>query len=201
MTRRLPSTSRRRRGFSLLELAAAMAILALVASFVLPSMSISRGRSVKAAEQLAARLELARLRAVATGAPHRVVIDLDEQAYQLEWFVSEARALGDEEPEEPDFYDVADGTEVVMTAPPSAERTFHPLLGSLGDWEMLLEDVVFDAVETPTGQVSRGRVEIVFHQDGTTDATQILLSDAGGSTATLEVEPLAHQIRILREQS
>jgi prepilin-type N-terminal cleavage/methylation domain-containing protein len=194
MTHPLPSALRQRRGFSLIELAAAMAILGLLAALVLPSLTVSRGRSGKAAE-------LPRLRAVATGAPHRVVLDLDDHGYQLEWFVSEARAWGEAEAPTPEVYEPEEGDEVVMTAPPTPERAFHPLPGTYGDWVTLLEDVEFDGVETPTGRVDRGRVEIVFRQDGTTDATEILLSDGDGGVAALELEPLAHQIRIRRERS
>ena len=46
------------------------------------------------AESIAENLRFARQRAIMTGVPHRLLIDLEEGGYQIEWFVSQGRALG-----------------------------------------------------------------------------------------------------------
>ena len=80
-------------GFTLIEMLAVVAIFALVASFVMPNIGALRDRKLRAqAQQIAAHLELGRQRAVMTGVPHRLLLDLDEAAYRLEWFASEAEA-------------------------------------------------------------------------------------------------------------
>lgn len=201
-----PARRRRRSGgFSMIELAAAVTILVLLVALALPILDVGRGRSSReAAERLAARLELGRLRAVATGVPHRVVLDLDGRGYQLEWRVTEARARGEDAPDEgarDAVYEIGEDDRVWMTPPPDAERDYHPLPGTHGDWTPLLDDVFFERVETASGFVDRGRVDVVFERDGTTEAAEIVLEDGDGALAALSVEPFADAIRIRHERS
>ena len=86
-------TSRRPRpgsaGFTLIEMLAVVAIFSLLVAIVAPNIGRLSGRTLQAAaDDLAARLELARQRAVVTGVPHRLWIDLDQASYRLE------RAMG-----------------------------------------------------------------------------------------------------------
>ena len=76
--------SRGRAGFTLIEMLAVVAILALLATFVAPSLDAVRQRRLRAeAMSLAAQLEFARQRTVMTGVPHRVLLDLEAGSYVL----------------------------------------------------------------------------------------------------------------------
>src|SRR5262245_41978407 len=73
-----------RRGFTLIEILAVVAILALVAAFVAPNFGGMRLRALRAeAKQLSGQLELARQRAIVTGVPHRLWFELDQAEYRL----------------------------------------------------------------------------------------------------------------------
>ena len=81
----------RRAGFTLLEILAVIAIFALLSAFVLPNLGAMRARQLEqAARRIADQLELARHRSIATGVPHRLLIDLDAASYRLEAYASEA---------------------------------------------------------------------------------------------------------------
>ena len=78
--------SAHRRGFTLIETLAVVAILALAAVIVLPNLAALGERRLRhAAQRLAAELELARQRAVVTGVPHRILFDLENGLYRIEW--------------------------------------------------------------------------------------------------------------------
>ena len=86
---------RRRAGFTLIEMMAVVAIFALLAGFVAPNLGLLSSRRLQQqAEQISAQLELARQRAIVTGIPHRLAIDLEGGSYWLEWYVTEAEATG-----------------------------------------------------------------------------------------------------------
>src|SRR3989442_1895147 len=79
------AVARRRAGFTLIEILAVLVILGLVAAFVVPNMGGFRRRALRnEAQQLASQLELARQRAIVTGVPHRVWLELDQAEYRLQ---------------------------------------------------------------------------------------------------------------------
>ena len=95
---RAPASARarnRRAGFTLIETIAVVAIIAMVFALGVPRLG---GRSFdplhNEAEEIADRLRFARQRAVMTGVPHRLLIDLEQGGYLIEWYVTEDRAFG-----------------------------------------------------------------------------------------------------------
>ena len=83
-----------RRGFTLIEMMAVVALVGMIFALGLPRLSSSRWRALgDAAESIAASLEFARQRAIMTGIPHRVLIDLEDGGWRVEWLVSESQAL------------------------------------------------------------------------------------------------------------
>jgi general secretion pathway protein H len=73
---------RRAAGFTLIELLAVVLIIGLIAGIALPNLSLGGGRvAFGEAQRLASVFGYARQRALATGQPHRVVIDLDDEGY------------------------------------------------------------------------------------------------------------------------
>jgi type II secretion system protein H len=185
-------------GFTLIEILAVVAILALVAAFVIPNMGGLRRRALHAeAQQIAAQLELARQRAVVTGVPHRVWLELDQAEYRLEWLA--------EDPEEADLdaaepeYDLNGNTPLSLSAPLVRELEYRPIPGNFGNLQVVAEPFYFEAVETPQGRTTRGEVSVEFARDGTADYTEIYLQDTEGDHIALDVYPLDERVRIRRD--
>ncbi len=185
-------------GFTLIEIIAVVAIFALLVAVVAPNLGRLSGRTLRgAADDLAARLELARQRTIATGVPHRVWIDLDAAAYRLEWLVGDAEAGGGpEEPARPVELDLRGDAPLPLEAPRDETRAFRPLAGLLGRDELLADSLAFRGVETPAGFSDTGQATIEFAPDGTADSTSVILDDESGRALVIDVLPLAEAVRV-----
>jgi len=190
--------ARARGAFTLIELLAVVLLFGLLAGIAIPNLSLRSGQATRgAAADLAASLEFARQRAVVTGARHRVTLDLDDGSYRTEWFVSEARSRGEEEPEEePEPVRPGSGDTISLSPPTRADETFRPLPGNLGDRKRLSASVVLAAVETPAGRSESGRLEIVFDPDGTAEPAELLLAGEQGERMVLSLGALSDTVRI-----
>jgi prepilin-type N-terminal cleavage/methylation domain-containing protein len=187
-------------GFTLIEMLAVVAVLALVIGIALPNLGMRSRRVMEdEAKQLAASLEFARQRSVMTGVPHRVVIDVEQGGYWLEWLVSEARSLGEETLAELPVYEVGSREQIPLAPPQAAERSYRALPGSLGHTSYVPEMVRIDGIEIADGFLEQGLVEIVFERDGTSESAEILLSDDDGHSIGIEIAPLADTVRIHHE--
>ena len=123
----------RARGFTLIEIMAAVAIFALLAGLIAPRVGALTSRTLRQrAERIAARLELARQRSVLTGVPHRLLVDLDQGGYQLEWQATEAEGR---EPALP--LDLRGETPIPMAPAHAKQRSYRPLPGLMGRFEWL----------------------------------------------------------------
>jgi general secretion pathway protein H len=180
-------------GFTLIELMAVVAIFALLAAIALPNLGIRGWRLLDSeARRLAATLEFARARAVMTGVPHRVLLDLDGSAYRLEWLGTPGGAdpdLGDSPPPAPD------PAQVELSPPTTAASEFQPLVGSLGEVSQLDEEVTVASLETPEGAFEGGTVQIVFEADGSAEPATLVLANRAGQRIALHVDPLADSVR------
>lgn len=200
--------TRRRRAFTLIELLAVVALVALVAGLVLPRVGIGGGRrTLGEAEQLAAAVEYARQRAAVTGTPHRLLLDLDLQAYRVEAWLPDPEArpadagappggAAGEEPLHPADRDWARARRIPMVAPRAQPRAWQPVPATLGDATRLPEGVAVVAVETARGVREEGRLFLAFGADGSGEATRLELADEDGTRVTLEVAPLADAVRL-----
>ena len=193
--------ARSQRGFTLIEILAVVAILALVAAFVVPNLGGFRMRALRGeAQQLAGHLELARQRAIMTGVPHRVWLELDQSEYRLEWLSQDPGSTGRSEVEAPsEELDLNGNTPLEFAAPPGPLLDYQPIPGNFGRTQVVAEPFYFEAVETPTERVERGEVSIDFARDGSADYTEIYLQDAQGDQITLDVHPLDDRVRIHRD--
>jgi type II secretion system protein H len=183
-------------GFTLVELLAVLVIFGLLAAIALPNLGIRSSRMLdEEARRLAGALEFARQRAVMTGVPHRVLVDLDEAAYRVEW-----HGRGDDDAaaasEESGLAEAGAAPAKLALSPPGAtEREFEPLAGSLGEVAVLDEAVHFAGVDTAEGTFEQGTVQIVFQRDGTSDPAAVVLESDGGRRVALYVAPLADAVR------
>jgi hypothetical protein len=167
-------------------------------SVLMPALGAGGGRALrKQGDRLAATLELARQRAVVTGKPHRLVIDVEQGAFAVEWLVDEAMAYG-EEPEEIPVEEPADGT-VDLSPPTEAVLEYFPIPNRFGGFDRLDQGYFFEGVDTPEGWIESGEVYVVFDWDGSTDAAQIVISDADNRSIDLDVAPLLETVRIHEE--
>ena len=184
------------RGFTLIEVLAVVAILALAAVIVLPNLAALGERRLRhAAQRLAAELELARQRAVVTGVPHRVLLDLENGVYRIEW-------LGQEEDEALPVaaaleYDVDEGSELPLRPPMRTAIEFVPVPDSFGTFHNFDGDVFVAGLETSYGWITTGLPEVVFERDGSAAYTEIVLEERGGAKQTLAVLPLDDAVRFV----
>jgi type II secretory pathway pseudopilin PulG len=169
-----------------------LVIFGLLASIALPNLGLRDSRILDdEAKKLANGLEFARARAVMTGVPHRVLLDVDGAAWRIEsWSLpGGADAVATETA-------ASAGAAPAALAPPGADALeFLPLQGSLGDDAHLDARVGFELVETPEGAFDQGLLQIVFEADGTAEPARISLASESGGRMALLVAPLADTVR------
>ena len=188
-----------RAGFSLIEILAVVMILGLLMSLLLPALGAGAGRSLrKQGDRVAATLELARQRAVLTGKPHRVVLDLEGGAFAVEWLISEASELGDEEDDFLVEDETGDGS-IDLSPPREDFRDYYPIPNKFGRLEALDKGFFFEGIDTPEGWIESGEAYVFFDWDGSTDASQIVISDPDNRSIDLDVAPLLDVVRIHEE--
>ncbi len=190
---------RQQRGFTLIEILAVVLIIGLATAMVLPGLSLTGGAGRHdQALNVASHLELARQRAIMTGKIHRVLLDIDNNSYRVEWFVRpQGDQLGDSSAVRARSAWVGDDEGVL--SPPGNQSVYEPIPNKYGGMSVLADPFYFDGVETDEGWLDEGRVAIVFSQDGTTDAAQIVITDPDGFAATLDVLPILDSVRIRHE--
>jgi type II secretion system protein H len=199
ISRKLRAASRRRAksirlGFTLIEILAVVAILALVAAFVVPNFSGMRARALRSeAQQLAGQLELARQRAIVTGVPHRLWLELDDAEYRLEWLAEDPAAQTVAANQE---FDLRGNAPLSLVAPRAQGLEYRPIPGTFGRLQVLTEPFYVETVETPGGVIDSGEVAVAFARDGSADYTQIVLEDGSGNRVVIDVAPLDERVRI-----
>ena len=195
----------RRSGFTLIEIVAVVAILAMAFGIAIPRLGRSNFDPLKEeAENIAQSLRFARQRAVMTGVPHRLLIDLEEGGYRIEWYVTEERSFGGSGSN--DFAGLlgatADQDEDDATRPPNfsprrqTERSYHPIPHTdMGQFRWLDDELYFVGIEGSTGWIEGGDYSIVFFEDGTTEPLLLELADAEDHSLTLELEAILDRVR------
>ena len=189
-------------GFTLIELIAVVLIIGLAMSLVVPNLSATRsGRLKDQAKQVAHRLETARLRAITSGIPHRLYLDLEAGFIRIDWWVDENTAYGgdelDGEQEEPNEADEFDPYEPIAMSPPLGEEAdYHPISGAFGREMHLDDDYYFVGVDSETGWFESGAVEVVFGPDGVAEYSVIRMADAWDNKVRIEIEPLLELVHI-----
>lgn len=195
-------------GFTLIELMAVIAIIGMVFAIGAPRLGSSKWRVLRnEAESIAASIEFARQRAIMTGIPHRLLVDLEEGGYRIEWLVTTDQAFaaitGD---------DIGGGgigglplgapalggrdAPLPLHPPRGSQRDFHPIPNrQLGSFSWLDGALYFVGLESPSGWTERGDVSILFESDGSTDYSLLELADADENHLTLEIEPLLDRVR------
>jgi prepilin-type N-terminal cleavage/methylation domain-containing protein len=182
-------------GFTLIEILAVVAILAIVAAAVIPNLSGIRARALRAeAKQIAGHLELARQRAIVTGVPHRLWLELDRAEYRVEWLAADPSAQPVSASDQ--NLDLRGNAPLELAPPRARGLEFRPIPGNYGKLALLSEPFYVGTVETPAGIVDRGQVSVVFARDGSADYTEIVLEDGAGNRVAIDVEPLDERVRI-----
>jgi type II secretion system protein H len=186
--------NRTRRGFTLIEILAVVAIFALVAAFIAPNFGGMRARALRAeAKLLAGQLELARQRAIVTGVPHRLWLELDDAEYRLEWLAEDPTAVPADALAETDLR----GNQPLSLAAPRAQGLeYRPIPGNYGKLQVIAEPFYVETVETPAGVIDSGEVSVGFARDGSADYTEIVLEDGTGNRVAIDIEPLDERVRI-----
>ena len=188
-------------GFTLIELIAVIAIMGMVFAIGIPRLSRSQLRGLKTeAESIAASLEFARQRAIMTGIPHRVLIDLEEGGYRIEWLVTEERAFSavtGDELESDTGESAGDQNSLLDFYPPARdERDYYPIPNrQLGAFTWLDDSRYFVGLDSSSGWIEGGDVEISFDVDGTTEYESLEMADADENHLTLEIEPILDVVR------
>ncbi|HEY2105348.1 MAG TPA: prepilin-type N-terminal cleavage/methylation domain-containing protein [Candidatus Binataceae bacterium] len=158
-------------GFTLIEIAVVLFLIALMALLIVPSMAgLHVSRLKHESRRLAGRAAFLYDQAAANKMVLRLTFNLDAQAYSV--------TRMDPHSAKPAFVpDLEDGAAPV-TLP----------------YDVQLRDVTVDG----TGTVTRGTVSCNFYPEGYVDATVIHLVDPAGTVFTLTFQPLTGRVSITR---
>ncbi len=179
---------------------AVVLILGLLMSVLLPALGAGGGRMLRQqGDRIAATLELARQRAIVTGKPHRVILDLERGGFTVEWLVTEARAFPGRDD---DFVEdeLLSSNSIDLSPPKEDVLDYYPIPNAVfGRWDFLERGYFFEGVDTSEGWIESGEVYLVFDWNGTTEASQIVISDPDNRSLDLDVAPLLDTVRIHEE--
>lgn len=169
------ATSEARRGrsggFTLIELAVVLLILAVLLSFVTPRLlALGQARREAAARRLATLLGYLHDEASLRGRTYRLTLDFDDSRYEV-------RAL------------------TPSTEPGTADE-FVEEWGPLARDERLPDGVRITAVETPTAVASSGTVDLFFHPESDAPGAKITLADDADRTSVLVFDGVTGRVYI-----
>jgi prepilin-type N-terminal cleavage/methylation domain-containing protein len=181
-----------RAGFTLIEILIVLALMTLLAGIFLPGIGGVLPFEIRSASRvLSAELGYASQRAVATGEPHRWVVDLDAQRFRLEY-------LHEEPP--PEAAELPTHAELLDLRPPRAAREFRPIEEKVGEWRRLDQsDVRIARVQIGDEEHDSGVVAVGFAPDGGSDPAEIRLEDGGGYRFRLRLIAFTGEVRVEEE--
>ena len=166
---RLGRGMRTPRGFTMLEIAIVLFIIALVISMALPRFAGIRNAHLKSeARRLAGRATYLYSRAMSDKVVLRLSFDIDSDSYSV------ARL---------------DPYSVKPVFAPDKEPGFAPVMLPAG---VRLRDVIVEG----TGAMTRGTANCFFYPEGYVDATFVHLIDDSGTVFTLSFNPLTGRVAI-----
>jgi len=176
-------------GFTTIELLMVVGLIALVMGTLLTNLGGGFGVHLSnSGRGLAREIEYVGQRAVATGRAHRLLVDLDEQAFRVEVMAESERDASTELPEHAELLDLS---------PPLASQSFSPVRDRSGDWHWLDDgDVGIDEVVIGDNSVTDGEVGITFAPDGGADPAEIWLIDDGGYELRVRVVAFTGEIHV-----
>jgi general secretion pathway protein H len=158
-------------GFTLIELAVVLLIVAIFLSFVTPRLlSLGQARREAAARRLATLLGYLYDEASLRGRTYRLTLDFDAGRYEV-------RAM-------------------TPSSEPGVADEFVEEWGPLARDETLPDGVRFAAIETPTALASSGTVDLFFHPESDVPGAKITLADDDDGTSVLVFDGVTGRVYI-----
>jgi prepilin-type N-terminal cleavage/methylation domain-containing protein len=162
------------RGFTLIEVALVLLILAILLSFVAPRLLVmTEVRRDASARRLAAILGYLHDEASLRGRQYRLTIDLDRSSYEVRAVPLEGQGVDAEYDE--DLSLARDGA--------------------------LPHDVRVESIETPTAFATSGRVDLIFRPESDGTSTRITLLDDAGQRSVLAFDGVTGRAVLLDRPS
>ncbi len=177
-------------GFTLHELLVVLLLIVLVTGVFMTTVGGGFGVHLRnAGRTLSAELEYVGQRAVTTGQPQRIVIDLEHQVFRVEELPLPEPQAEAELPEHAEGLDLA---------PPLSQIEFQPVDGRIGEWHALddASQVFLREVRLAGESKTEGAVAIAFSPDGASDPAEIWLRDDGGYDLRLRLIAFTGEIRV-----
>jgi prepilin-type N-terminal cleavage/methylation domain-containing protein len=188
-----PRPPDRAAGFTLLEVLIVAFLIGILSSIFLPRLGKRFGFDLdNAGEVMSAELRYAAERAVSTGDPHRLVIDLDAQELRLE-------RIAVNEP--PPAFELPGSPSLLDLKPPRPEQESKPVPERQGDWHSIsADDVRIEAVLIGEEEFDQDKVAIAFGGDGGADPASVRLVDGEGNRLILSVQPFTGEVKVQRPE-
>jgi len=172
-TRAISDYHRRRSGgFTLIELAVVLVIVAVLLSFVTPRLlTLGQARREAAARRLASLLGYLHDEASLRGRTYRLTIDLDDGRYEVRT--------------------------TTESKEPTDDDDFVEAWGPLTRDDTLPDGVRISSIETPTVLASSGTLDLFFHPESDEPGARITLVDEAARSSVLVFDGVTGQVYIV----